>query len=177
MEKSLNQVEKNVTASFAYVKKDILMLNDSYTKMQDAITQLANSYKVLADELKSLKADLKKPAAKKAKKAKATTTKKSKTKAKPKKKTAKKNTSDKLTLIEGIGPAIEKLLKKNNIKTFKTLGKATVKDLRDILGTKFQMHDPSSWPKQARLAAKGDMIALGKLQEELDGGRKPAKKK
>ena len=60
METTLNQIEKNVAASFAYVKKDILMLNDSYTNMQEAITQLANSYKVLADEIKFMRNDLEK---------------------------------------------------------------------------------------------------------------------
>ena len=64
-------MEKNVAASFAYVKKDILMLNESYTNMQEAVTQLANSYKVLGEEIKELRKELskkspaKKPAAKK----------------------------------------------------------------------------------------------------------------
>ena len=49
------QLEKNVSASFAYVKKDILMLNDSYTKIQEAIQQIAKSYTVLGNEVKQLK--------------------------------------------------------------------------------------------------------------------------
>jgi hypothetical protein len=40
------------------------------------------------------------------------------------------------------------------------------------------MMDASTWPQQAKLAAKGDWDGLEKLQDELSGGRKvkPAKK-
>ena len=37
-------------------------------------------------------------------------------------------------------------------------------------GPKFQMHNPSTWPRQARLAASGDWDDLKKLQEKLEGG-------
>jgi hypothetical protein len=34
------------------------------------------------------------------------------------------------------------------------------------------MMDPEGWIEQAKLAARGDMEGLNKLQEELKGGRK-----
>lgn len=115
-----------------------------------------------------------------AKKAKATVKKEKKTaepKAKKEKKAVKEVTEpakDDLTKIEGIGPKISKLLIAEGIVTFKDLGKATGKKLKAILevaGPKFQMHDPASWPKQAKLAAAGKWDELKELQDTLNGGK------
>jgi len=107
------------------------------------------------------------------------TAKATKTKAKPKKAKAKAKAKpkkkDDLKKIEGIGPAIEKLLHTGKITTFKKLSDTKVGFLRNILakaGPRFQMHDPSTWAKQANLAAKGQWDKLKKLQDVLDGGRK-----
>jgi predicted flap endonuclease-1-like 5' DNA nuclease len=207
MEEAIQQMEKNVSASFGYVKKDVLMLNDSYTSLQEAVTQLAKSYEVLGDELKKLRKDLdatvkktqttvitkkapkKVVAKKKAKKvapkkvAKKVATKKVSKKT-AKKVTVKKTTStpkkvkkrDDLTVIEGIGPAIKRLLTKEKITTFKELADASVVDLRKMIenaGPRFRMHDPTSWPRQAKLASEGRVAELAKLQKELKGGVKP----
>ncbi|MEL6842058.1 MAG: carbohydrate-binding module family 20 domain-containing protein [Bacteroidota bacterium] len=115
-------------------------------------------------ELKEKKATAsKKPAAKKAPAKKST--KKSPAKAK----------ADNLTKIEGIGPKIAGLLKEDGIDTFAKLGKASQKKLKAVLdaaGPRFKMHSPSTWPEQAKLAAKGEWDALKKLQDELDGGKR-----
>ena len=91
------------------------------------------------------------------------------------KKAAKKASKpDNLTKIEGIGPKIAGLLQAAGINTFSELGKASNKTLKGILedaGSRFRMHNPGSWPKQAKLAAAGKWDALKKLQDELDGGR------
>lgn len=82
--------------------------------------------------------------------------------------------ADDLTKIEGIGPKIAKLLEADGIKTFKDLAKATGKKLKSILeaaGAKFQMHDPASWPKQAKLAASNKWEELKQLQDKLVGGK------
>ena len=96
--------------------------------------------------------------------------------AKPK--TAKKEKAiieaDDLTKIEGIGKKIAVLLNKDNINTYKDLSKSSIKKLQLILdtaGSKFNVHDPATWPKQAKLAASGDWDTLNKLQEELKGGK------
>ena len=111
-----------------------------------------------------------------AKKAVRTATKVTAKKTTAKKVAAKKTIAvTKLTMIEGIGPKIQTLLNKAGIKTFTDLSKAKVTVLRTILkdaGSRFQMHNPSTWAKQAKLAAKGNWDQLKKLQDELDGGRK-----
>lgn len=89
--------------------------------------------------------------------------------------TATKSTSDDLTKIEGIGPKIATLLVEKGIKTFAELSKAKESNLKSILteaGSKFQMHDPSTWAQQATLAAKGNWDALKTLQDQLNGGKK-----
>ena len=82
--------------------------------------------------------------------------------------------TDDLRVIEGIGPKIEQLLNKNGIKSYATLGGMKSKDIKKILedaGPKFQMHDPSTWPKQAKLAAKGKWENLEDYKEFLIGGK------
>lgn len=89
------------------------------------------------------------------------------------KKTTAKPSADKLTKIEGIGPKIASLLNDAGIVTFADLGATKVGVLRNILaeaGNRFKMHNPSTWAKQAKLAAKGNWDKLKKLQDELNGG-------
>ena len=81
---------------------------------------------------------------------------------------------DDLKKIEGIGPKISQLLTEGGIATFDALSKSDPEKIREILlaaGSRYKMHDPTTWPKQAGLAAKGDWDALKILQDELDGGR------
>lgn len=82
--------------------------------------------------------------------------------------------ADDLTKIEGIGKKINELLAAENIVSFKELSKLSAKKLKAILeaaGTKFAMHNPTSWPKQAKLAAAGKWDELATLQEELIAGK------
>jgi len=79
-----------------------------------------------------------------------------------------------LTKIEGIGKKIATILNAEGIRTFKDLGKSSIKKLQLILdaaGSKFAMHDPATWPKQAKLAAAGKWDDLAILQETLKGGK------
>ena len=94
-----------------------------------------------------------------------------------KKVVAKKATSKKvsLTLIEGIGPKIAGLLNDAGIKTFDKLAKTKVSKLKEILaaaGSRYQMHDPSTWAAQAKLADAGKMDVLKAYQADLKGGKK-----
>lgn len=86
-----------------------------------------------------------------------------------------KSKKDDLKKIEGVGPKIAEILSKSKITSFEALGKTKVAELRKILseaGPRYQMHNPSTWAKQAKLAAKGDWTKLTKLQDELKGGIK-----
>jgi predicted flap endonuclease-1-like 5' DNA nuclease len=85
---------------------------------------------------------------------------------------------DDLTMIEGIGPRTVELLNEHDIYTFAQLADTDVEDLRAILqegGSGFRMADPTSWPRQARLAANRDWVRLTALKQQLVGGvRRPA---
>lgn len=81
---------------------------------------------------------------------------------------------DDLKRIEGIGPKIEKMLNDDLIYTWAELAEAPVDRLKGILrkgGDRYKMHDPKSWPDQAKLAAEGRWEELKELQDILDGGR------
>jgi predicted flap endonuclease-1-like 5' DNA nuclease len=81
---------------------------------------------------------------------------------------------DDLTKIEGIGPKINELLNTAGIYTFAKLSSTKYEKLKNILeeaGERFRMHDPSTWPKQADMAAEGKWEELKKLQDELKGGK------
>ncbi|MXV38113.1 50S ribosomal protein L21 [Flavobacteriaceae bacterium Ap0902] len=92
-----------------------------------------------------------------------------------KSKAKKSDNQDKLTIIEGIGPKVQELLNENGINTFKDLSEQSPEDIKAILGPKggiYSSMDPSTWPKQAEMAAEGKMDELKAWQDELDGGKK-----
>jgi predicted flap endonuclease-1-like 5' DNA nuclease len=81
---------------------------------------------------------------------------------------------DDLKIVEGIGPKIADLLIDLGIKTWKQLSETSADRLKDILdaaGPNFQIHDPGTWPAQARLADQGKWEELKQLQDELKGGK------
>ena len=81
---------------------------------------------------------------------------------------------DDLKLVEGIGPKIEQILKEAGIRNLSELAEADEDNLRSLLaaaGDRFRMHDPGTWPAQARLAANGNWELLNEYQEQLKGGR------
>jgi large subunit ribosomal protein L27 len=84
---------------------------------------------------------------------------------------------DDLKIIEGVGPKIETLLKEGGIATWAELSEAPVERLKEILdaaGPRYQIHDPSTWPAQAKFAAEGKWDELKEYQEMLIGGRDAA---
>ena len=77
--------------------------------------------------------------------------------------------------IEGIGPKISQLLIDAGIPTFAKLAVASQTRLKKILadaGNRYKMHNPGTWPQQAKLAKMGKWAELKKLQDDLNGGRK-----
>ena len=84
------------------------------------------------------------------------------------------STKDDLKKVEGIGPKIESLLNDDGIHTWRQLSEAPISRLKEILdaaGSRYRIHDPGTWPRQAGLAADGKWDELEKLQDELKGGR------
>lgn len=83
--------------------------------------------------------------------------------------------ADDLKKIEGIGPKIAQLLHADGITTFAELAKAKQPQLKAVLaaaGPRFKLHEATTWPEQAALAAAGKWEELAKLQAELDGGKR-----
>ena len=83
--------------------------------------------------------------------------------------------TDDLKIVEGIGPKIAELLNKGGIETWNALAETStdrIKEILDAAGPAYQIHDPSTWPEQARMADNGEWDALKKYQDELDGGKK-----
>ena len=86
----------------------------------------------------------------------------------------KKVLQDDLTIIEGIGPKIEGLFHNFQIKSWKALSEISVDKCQEVLdsgGDRFKIHDPASWPMQARMAYEGKWRELARWQEEHDHGK------
>ncbi|MEM6997363.1 MAG: hypothetical protein AAF413_00465 [Patescibacteria group bacterium] len=75
-----------------------------------------------------------------------------------------------LTIIEGIGPKIQEILHAAGVRSYSDLAGSGTTKLKNILedaGSRYRMHDPASWPRQAKLAASGKMEELEKLKKQL----------
>ena len=80
-----------------------------------------------------------------------------------------------LKKVEGIGPKIEELLQAAGVRTFADLAATSIDKLKEILitaGTRYRMHNPTTWPEQATLARDEHWAELKMLQAKLKGGRK-----
>ncbi len=83
---------------------------------------------------------------------------------------------DDLKIVEGIGPKIEELLFAHSISTYQQLATTPVTRLKEILnsaGSRYQMHDPGTWPAQALLANNGEWENLKAYQGFLNAGKRP----
>ncbi len=92
-------------------------------------------------------------------------------KAAPKAKSATKG--DDLTKIEGVGPKIAEVLAAAGLATFADVAKSTPEAIKEILSSHSRLasKNPTTWCKQADLAANGKWDELKKWQDELDGGK------
>ena len=83
---------------------------------------------------------------------------------------------DDLKIVEGIGPKIEGLLHDAGIKTWQDLYETPAERVKEILsaaGSRYSMHEPKTWAKQARMADENKMQELETYQDWLDGGKEP----
>ncbi len=81
---------------------------------------------------------------------------------------------DDLKIVEGIGPKIEGLFHKFDIKTWKALSEISTDKCQEVLnsgGDRYRIHDPASWPMQAKMASKGQWKELAKWQEDHKAGK------
>lgn len=71
------------------------------------------------------------------------------------------------------------MLKNAGIANLETLAQTESEQIAQILadaGDRFRMHDPTTWPQQAQLAANGQWEMLKEYQDFLIGGRNLNKK-
>jgi len=81
---------------------------------------------------------------------------------------------DDLKKIEGIGPKIEAVLNRAGIKSFAALANTSAEKIREILlaaGSRFRLADPTTWPRQAKMASENRWEELQDYQDALNGGR------
>ena len=99
---------------------------------------------------------------------------KKETKAATEKTSAKKAVkADDLMKIEGVGPKASDALVAAGMDTFAKVAKAKPEAISSILSdsSSYLAHlDPTTWPKQAALAADGKWDELKAMQDELNGG-------
>ena len=152
-----------------YVATPFIGIQNSVVIIEKAVPAAPAKKKATPTAAKKV---VKKKAAPKKATAKKPATKKKVAEKLPTKKAATKK--DNLKKVEGVGPKIEQLMNAENIITFNDLSKTKLAKLKAILaaaGSRFKMHNPSTWAAQAKLAAKGKWDELAKLQDELKGGR------
>lgn len=81
---------------------------------------------------------------------------------------------DDLKLVEGIGPAIENILKMAGIHTFEALAKSDPEEIESLVQVaepKLRFINASTWPAQARLAMNKEWEVLKDYQDQLRAGR------
>jgi len=81
---------------------------------------------------------------------------------------------DDLKVVEGIGPKIAGMFNDAGIKTWKALSESSVEQCQKILnggGDRYKIHNPASWPLQAKMAYEGKWKELVKWQDEHDHGK------
>ncbi|MGB5435898.1 MAG: hypothetical protein WBM98_08405 [Maribacter sp.] len=81
---------------------------------------------------------------------------------------------DDLKVVEGIGPKISGMFIDAGIKTWKALSETSVSDCQKVLdggGDRYKIHDPASWPMQAKMCYENKWKELAKWQDEHDHGK------
>lgn len=81
---------------------------------------------------------------------------------------------DDLKVVEGIGPIIAEMFHRGGIKTWKSLSETSVASCQEILNTggeRYKVHDPASWPMQAKMCYEGKWKELFRWQKEHDHGK------
>ncbi len=84
-----------------------------------------------------------------------------------------KSSGDDLTKVEGIGPKAAEALTNAGMATFADLAKGDAEKIKEVLteaSSRMAHLDPTSWPKQAQMAADGKWDELKEWQDNVKGG-------
>jgi predicted flap endonuclease-1-like 5' DNA nuclease len=80
--------------------------------------------------------------------------------------------ADDLKVIIGIGPKIARLLINRGITTWKALSETSPSVITEILlkdgGERYRIHNPETWPHQAKLLNEGRWDELKELQSKIE---------
>ncbi len=86
---------------------------------------------------------------------------------------AKADKADDLTKIEGVGPKAAEALANAGLESYAKLAKGDVDKIKEILteaSSRMAHLDPTSWPKQAKMAADEKWDELKEWQDSVKGG-------
>ena len=129
MVNSMRQLEKNVQASFGYVKKDLLMLNDSVSDLHDKIQHLSMNHAGLLEKIQRIESLVVK-VEKKGKNVEQTVQRlKKKVKPKAKKKAKAKKKKVKPKAKKKAKPKAKKRVKRKKVMRTKTAKKKVIKKI------------------------------------------------
>lgn len=81
--------------------------------------------------------------------------------------------ADDLTKIEGVGPKAAEALANAGMDSFAKLAKGDAEKIKEVLteaSSRMAHLDPTSWPKQAKMAADGKWDELKEWQDNVKGG-------
>ena len=81
--------------------------------------------------------------------------------------------ADDLTKIEGVGPKAAEALVAAGMSTYAAIAKGDAEKIKEILtdaSSRMAHLDPTSWPKQAKMAADGKWDELKEWQDNTKGG-------
>jgi len=84
-----------------------------------------------------------------------------------------KTKSDDLTKIEGVGPKAAEALTNAGMGSFTDIAKGDAEKIKEVLteaSSRMAHLDPTSWPKQAQMAADGKWDELKEWQDNVKGG-------
>lgn len=91
----------------------------------------------------------------------------------PKKEKVSADKADDLTKVEGIGPKAAEAIVNAGIDTYAKLAEAEADKIKEIIteaSSRLAHLDPTSWPKQAKMAADGKWDELKEWQDNVKGG-------
>ena len=81
---------------------------------------------------------------------------------------------DDLKIVEGIGPKIAEILNTHGVYTFAELAATQADQIKtwlDEAGSRYKMHDPTTWPDQAAMARDGQWDELKAWQDTHKAGK------
>ena len=81
---------------------------------------------------------------------------------------------DDLKIVEGIGPKIAEILNTHGVHTFAELAATQAEQIKtwlDEAGSRYKMHDPTTWPDQAAMARDGQWDELKAWQDTHKAGK------